>query len=93
MTARDVTKTAVKKQGKREVERKLTSQDLAGRLDNTKNKRLAFFIMDNLRRQTGNLFIKRRYLLQITTSFASFAHSHLCLTFSQSQARLKIRNP
>jgi hypothetical protein len=49
--------------GKREVKRKLTSQHFTGRLDNAKNKRLAFFIMDNLPRQTGNLFIKRRYLL------------------------------
>jgi hypothetical protein len=63
MTAKDVTKIAVKKQGKKEVKRKLTSQHLAGQLDNAKNKRFAFFIMDNLGRQTGNLFIKRRYLL------------------------------
>jgi hypothetical protein len=56
-------KNSSEETGKREVERKLTSQHLAGKLDNAKNKRLAFFIMDNFRRQTGNLFIKRRYLL------------------------------
>jgi hypothetical protein len=39
----------VEKQEK--VKRKLTSQHLAGRLDNAKNKGLAFFIMDDLRRQ------------------------------------------
>jgi hypothetical protein len=77
-------KNSSEETGKREVERKLTSQHLAGRLDNAKNKGFTFFIMENLRHQTGNLFIKRRYLLQITTSFTSFAHSHLCLTFSQS---------
>jgi hypothetical protein len=65
--------------GKREVERKLTSQHLAGRNDNAKNKRFAFFIMNNLRRQTGDLFIKRRYLLHMTTGFASLVNSHLCL--------------
>jgi hypothetical protein len=86
-------KNSNEESGKREVERKLTSQHLAGRLDNAKNKRFAFFIMNNLRRQTGNLFIKRRYLLQIATSLTSFPHSNLCLTLSQSQARLKITNP
>jgi hypothetical protein len=65
--------------GKGGVERKLISQHLAGRLDNAKNKRFALFIMNNLRRQTGDLFIKRRYLLHITTGFASFVNSHLCL--------------
>jgi hypothetical protein len=70
--------------GKREVERKLTSQHLAGRLDNAKDKRFAFFVMNNLRRQTGDLFIQNRHLLRQTTSFVSFAHSHLCLTFGQS---------
>jgi hypothetical protein len=43
--------------GKEGVERKLTSQHLAGRLDNAKNKRFAFFIMDNLSRQAGDLFV------------------------------------
>jgi hypothetical protein len=74
-----VTKTAVGKTGKEGVERKLTSQHLASRLDNAKNKRFALFIMNNLRRQAGDLFIKRRYLFHITTGFASFVNSHLCL--------------
>jgi hypothetical protein len=43
--------------GKEGVERKLTSQHLAGRLDNAKNKRFAFFIMNNLSRQAGDLFV------------------------------------
>jgi hypothetical protein len=47
----------------------------------------------NLRRQARHLIIKNRYLLCQTTSFASFAHTHLCLAFGQSQASLKIRNP
>jgi hypothetical protein len=66
--------------GKEGVERKLTSQHLTGRLDNAKNKRFALFIMNNLRHQAGDLFIKGRYLLHITTGFASFVNSHLCLT-------------
>jgi hypothetical protein len=76
-----VTKIAVGKTWKEGVERKLTSQHLAGRLDSAKNKRFALFIMNNLRRQAGDLFIKGRYLLHITTGFASFVNSHLCLTF------------
>jgi hypothetical protein len=36
--------------GKREVERKLTSQHLAGRLNNAKDKRFAFFMVNNLHR-------------------------------------------
>jgi hypothetical protein len=79
VTAKDVNKNNSKETGKREVERKLTAQYLAGRLDNTKNKRFAFFIMSNLRRQTGDPFIKRRYLLHITRGFASLVNSHLCL--------------
>jgi hypothetical protein len=75
-----VTKAAVGKQGKKESKEKLTSQYLAGRLDNAKNKRFALFIMNNLHCQAGDLFIKGRYLLHITTGFASFVNSHLCLT-------------
>jgi hypothetical protein len=93
MMAKDITKTAVEQKGKRSVERKLTSQHLAGRLDNAKDKRVAFLMMHNPRRQARHLIIKNRYLLCQTTSFASFAHSHPCLAFCQSQASLKIRNP
>jgi hypothetical protein len=70
--------------GKGGVKRTLTSQHLAGRLDNAKNERLAFFIMNNLRRQTGDLFIKGRDFLHITTGLAGFFNSHLCLTSGQS---------
>jgi hypothetical protein len=80
ITEKDITKNSSEETGKGGVERKLTSQHLAGRLDNAKNKRLALFIMNNLRRQAGDLFLKRRYLLHITTGFASFVNSHLCLT-------------
>jgi hypothetical protein len=80
ITAKGVTKNSSEQTGKREVERKLTSQHLTGRLDNAKNERFAFFIMNNLRHQTGDLFIKGRYLLHIATGFASFVNSHLCLT-------------
>jgi hypothetical protein len=79
ITAKGVTKIARDKQGKKGAKRKLTSQHLAGRLDNAKNKRFALFIMKNLHRQVGDLFIKERYLLHITTGFASFVNSHLCL--------------
>jgi hypothetical protein len=79
-TAKGVTKDSSERTGKRGVERKLTSQHLAGRFDNAKNERFALFIMNNLRRQTGDLFIKGRYLLHIATGLASFFNSHLCLT-------------
>jgi hypothetical protein len=93
MMAKDITKTTVEQKRKRQVERKLTSQHLVGRLDNAKDKRVAFLMMQNLCRQARHLIIKNRYLLCQTTSLASFAHSHLCLAFGQSQASLKIRNP
>jgi hypothetical protein len=80
ITAKSITKNSSEEMGKEGVERKLTSQHLAGRLDNAKNKRFALFIMNNLRRQAGDLFLKRRYLFHITTGFASFVNSHLCLT-------------
>jgi hypothetical protein len=79
-TAKGVTKNSNEQTGKRGVERKLTSQHLGGRFDNAKNERFALFIMNNLRRQTGDLFIKRRYLLHIAIGLASFFNSHLCLT-------------
>jgi hypothetical protein len=71
--AKDITKIAVKQKGKRQVERKLTSQHLTGRLDNAKDKRFAFLMMQNLRRQARHLIIKNGYLLCQTASFASFA--------------------
>jgi hypothetical protein len=55
--AKGVTKTAGDNQEKKESKEKLTSQHLAGRLDNAKNKRLAFFIMNNLSHQAGDLFV------------------------------------
>jgi hypothetical protein len=93
MMAEDITKQQWGKKGKREVERNLTSQHLAGRLDNAKDKRIAFLMMHNLRRQARHLIIKNRYLFCQTTSFASFVHSHLRLAFGQSQASLQIGNP
>jgi hypothetical protein len=72
------------KAGKGGVKRTLTSQHLAGRLDNAKNERLALFIMNNLRRQTGDLFFKGRDFLHIATGLASLFNGHLCLTFGQS---------
>jgi hypothetical protein len=74
-------KNSSEQTGKGGVERKLTSQHLAGRLDNAKNERFALFIMNNLRRQTGDLFIKGRDFLHIAIGLASFFNSHLCLTF------------
>jgi hypothetical protein len=63
------------------VERKLTSQQLAGRFDNAKNERFTFFIMKNLRRQAGDLFFKGRDFLHIATGLASLFYSLLCLAF------------
>jgi hypothetical protein len=77
IVAKGVTKSSRGQSGKEGVERKLTSQHLAGRLNNAKNERFAFFIMNNLSRQAGDLFAQGRDLLQITTGFASFVHSHL----------------
>jgi hypothetical protein len=78
---KDITKVAVEQKGKREVARNLTSQHLLGRLDNADDKRVAFFMMHNLRHQTRHLIVKNRYLLHQTTSFASFVYSHLRLAF------------
>jgi hypothetical protein len=65
------------------VERKLTSQQLASRLDNAKNERFALFIMNNHHRQAGDLFFKGRDFLHIATGLARLFNSHLCLAFSQ----------
>jgi hypothetical protein len=70
--AKGVTKNSSEQKGKGGVERKLTSQHLAGRLDNAKNERFALFIMNNLCHQTRDLFIKGRYFLHIATGLASF---------------------
>jgi hypothetical protein len=43
--AKDITKQQWEKRGKREVARNLTSQHLADRLDNAKDKRVAFLMM------------------------------------------------
>jgi hypothetical protein len=61
--AEDITKQQWDKKGKREVERNLTLQHLAGRLDNAKDKRVAFLMMHNLRHQARHLIIKNRYML------------------------------
>jgi hypothetical protein len=42
--------------GKEEVERKLTSQHLAGGFDNAKNERFALFTMNNPCHQTEEIF-------------------------------------
>jgi hypothetical protein len=90
--AKDITKNSSEARRKNnQVEKKLTSQHLAGRLDNAKDKRIAFFMMHNPRHQARHLVIKNGYSLRQTTSFASFVHSHLCLAFGQSQARLYVR--
>jgi hypothetical protein len=64
---KDVTKNSSAQTGKGEVERRLTSQHLASRLDNAKNERFAFFIMNNLSHQTGDLFLKGRDFFHIAT--------------------------
>jgi hypothetical protein len=78
-TAKDVTKTSSAQTGKGGIKRKLTSQHLAGRFDNAKNKRFALFTMNNLRHQAGDLFFKGRDFLHIATGLASLFYSHLCL--------------
>jgi hypothetical protein len=63
------------------VKRKLTSQHLAGRLDNTKNEGFTLLVMNNPRHQTGSLFFQEGDFLHIATGLASLFYSHLCLTF------------
>jgi hypothetical protein len=63
------------------VERKLTSQQLASRLNDAKDEGFTFLIMNNLSHQTGDLFFKGRDFLHIATSLASLFHSLLCLAF------------
>jgi hypothetical protein len=79
----NVSKSSSSQAGKEEVERKLTSQQLASRLDNTKNEGLALFTMGNFSHQTGYLFFKGGDLLHIATGLASLFDSHLRLAFSQ----------
>jgi hypothetical protein len=64
-------KTAVHKQGKEKSKERLTTQHLAGGLDNAKNKGFAFFVVNNLSHQTGDLFLKGRDFLHIATCLAS----------------------
>jgi hypothetical protein len=71
----------MEQKGKREVARNLTLQHLASRLDNADDKRVALFMVDNLRHQNRYLIIKNGYPLHQTTSFASFVYSHLHLAF------------
>jgi hypothetical protein len=63
------------------VKRKLTSQQLASRLDNAKDEGFALFTMNNLSHQTGHLFFKGGDFLHIATGLASLFYSRLCLTF------------
>jgi hypothetical protein len=52
MTRRDIIKKASEAKGEKDKSKeKLTSQHLAGRLDNAKDKRIAFLMMQNLRSQ------------------------------------------
>jgi hypothetical protein len=63
------------------VERTLTSQQLASRLNDAKDERFTLLIMNNLSHQTGDLFFKGRDFLHIATSLTSLFHSLLCLAF------------
>jgi hypothetical protein len=83
MMAKDITKQQWDKGNKKDKSKGILHRNISQ----------AFPMMHNPRRQARHLIIKNRYLLCQTTSFASFAHSHLCLAFGQSQASLKIRNP
>jgi hypothetical protein len=75
-------KSSSSQTGKDGVERKLTSQQLASRLDNAKEKRFALFTMDNPSHQTGYPFFKGGDFLHIATGLASLFYSLLCLAFS-----------
>jgi hypothetical protein len=78
--AKDIIKVTVEQKAKK-VERKLTSQHFTGRFNDTKNKRIAFFVMQNLCRQAGHFIIKNRYLLRQGRNFASFIKRHLSFAF------------
>jgi hypothetical protein len=69
--------------GKEGVERKLTSQQLASRLDDAKDERRTLFTVDNLGHQTGYLFFKGGDFLHIATGLASLFYSLLSLAFGQ----------
>jgi hypothetical protein len=78
---------------KRKIAGKLTSQQLASRLDNTNEKGVALLQMYNFSCQTQHLILEYGYLLHKTARFAGFTHSHLRLAFRQSQTAFKICNP
>jgi hypothetical protein len=82
---------AKKKKGK--IAGKLTSQQLASRLDNTNEKRVAFLQMNSFSGQTRHLILEYGYLLHKAARFAGFINSHLRLAFRQSQTTFKICNP
>jgi hypothetical protein len=69
--------------GKEGVERKLTSQQLASRLDDAKDERFTLFTMDNPGHQTGYFLFKGGDFLHIATSLASLFYSLQCLAFGQ----------
>jgi hypothetical protein len=68
---------------KRKVARNLTSQQLTDRFNNTNKKRVAFFKMHNLGRQTRHFILKFGYLFHKAARFAGLVDSHLCLELHQ----------
>jgi hypothetical protein len=66
-TAKDVTKNSSTQTRKGGIEGKLTSQHLAGRLDNTKKEGFTLLAMNNPRHQIGSLFFQGGYFLHIAT--------------------------
>jgi hypothetical protein len=73
--------------------RKLISQQLASRLDNTNKKGATLLQMYNFYGQTQHLILEYGYLLHKAARFAGFINSHLRLAFRQSQTTFKICNP
>jgi hypothetical protein len=84
---------AALQQKKRKIVEKLTSQQLASRLDNTNEKGVALLQMYNFCGQTRHLILEYGYLLHKAARFAGFINSHLRLAFRQIQTTFKICNP
>jgi hypothetical protein len=79
MMAEDIIKQQWDKKGKREVERNLTSQHLAGRLNNAKDKRIAFLMMHNFTVRLDTLssridicFVKPQALLALSIAICAW---------------------
>jgi hypothetical protein len=70
-----------KKKKKEKIAGKLTSQQLASRLDNTNKKGVALLQMYNFCGQTRHLILEYGYLLHKAARFAGFINSHLRLAF------------